>query len=321
MDPRTIPGLTVARIRAELAKLGVAPEPVRQALLRDRRATVRSLAEAPVAGRRRPARSAPADLLVHERRLWEGGLTRVAGVDEAGRGPLAGAVFGAAVVLPAGCRLPGVRDSKQLTGAEREALEPEIRKAAVAVGLASVDVDLIDRINILQASLKAMRMAVADLGVEPEHVLVDGRFTAGSPYPETAIVGGDGRSLSVAAASVIAKVSRDRYMIEMDRRYPGYGFAQHKGYGTPQHLAALRKLGPCPIHRRSFAGVEEARKECSPAYRHMIRAISLASRPDELRAVGQAIRDQANSVTDGELERLRRFYCRRRDRLERFAAR
>lgn len=313
MDPRTIPGLTVARIRAELAKLDAVPAAVLEALRHDRRATVRALAG-------RPARARPAaqpDLLVHERGLWGRGLTLVAGVDEAGRGPLAGPVCAAAVILPPGCELPGVRDSKHLTAEERQHLEPTIRQVATAVGVALVDVDLIDRINILQASLKAMRMAIALLGVEPERVLVDGNLTPGSPFPETALVGGDDRSLSIAAASIIAKVTRDRHMIEMDRRYPGYGFAQHKGYGTPQHRAALRKLGPCPIHRRSFAGVEETERKCSPAYRHMIRAISLSRSPEELREVGKAIRDQAEQITERERMHLRRLYRRQQARLKR----
>lgn len=199
--------------------------------------------------------------LSHERELWRKGLKLVAGVDEAGRGPLAGPVVAAAVVLPRGWsevglddRLRRLNDSKQLTEAQREeyylvlTTHPEIRWA-----VASADVEAIDRINILQATHRAMNLALEQLEPPPEHVLVDGRPVKSMRFPHTALVKGDARSYSIAGASVLAKVTRDRLMKELDRRYPGYGFAEHKGYGTPQHLAAIQALGPCPIHRRSFA--------------------------------------------------------------------
>jgi ribonuclease HII len=199
--------------------------------------------------------------LAHERELWQKGLTLVAGVDEAGRGPLAGPVVAAAVIFPCGwaeagldSRLRGLNDSKQLTEAQREQYysiltsHPDIRYA-----IGSADVEVIDRINILQATHRAMNQALAQLQPPPEHVLVDGRPVKSMPFPHTALVKGDARSYSIAGASVVAKVTRDRLMQELDRTYPGYGFAEHKGYGTPQHLAAIQALGPCPIHRRSFA--------------------------------------------------------------------
>jgi ribonuclease HII len=199
--------------------------------------------------------------LGHERDLWQKGLTVVAGVDEAGRGPLAGPVVAAAVVLPCGWsetgldgRLRGLNDSKQLTEAQREdyysvlTSHPEIRFAVVGV-----EVEVIDRINILQATHRAMNQALAQLQPPPEHVLVDGGPVKSMRFPHTALVKGDARSYSIAGASVLAKVTRDRLMRELDRLYPGYGFAEHKGYGTPKHLAAIQGLGPCPIHRRSFA--------------------------------------------------------------------
>jgi len=199
--------------------------------------------------------------LSHERELWRKGFKLVAGVDEAGRGPLAGPVFAAAVVLPCSwaeagldSRLRGLNDSKQLSETQREdyyailTSHPEIRHA-----IASAEVELIDRINILQATHRAMNQALAQLQPPPEHVLVDGRPVKSMPLPHTALVKGDARSYSIAGASILAKVTRDRLMREMDQLYPGYGFAEHKGYGTPQHLAAIRALGPCPIHRRSFA--------------------------------------------------------------------
>jgi ribonuclease HII len=199
--------------------------------------------------------------LAHERDLWQRGLTVVAGVDEAGRGPLAGPVVAAAVVLPCGWleagldgRLRGLNDSKQLTEAQREdyysvlTSHPDIRFA-----IANAEVEVIDRINILQATHRAMNQALAQLQPPPEHVLVDGRPVKSMRFPHTALVKGDARSYSIAGASVLAKVTRDRLMHELDRLYPGYGFAEHKGYGTPRHLAAIQALGPCPIHRRSFA--------------------------------------------------------------------
>ena len=200
--------------------------------------------------------------LSFERKLWQKGLNHVAGVDEAGRGPLAGPVVAAAVVLPnrwaeSGSfdeRLRDLNDSKLLTARQREGFfaiitsHPEIRYA-----VARVDVETIDRVNILQATHRAMNDALAQLQPEPQHVLVDGRPVKSLRFPQTALVRGDARSYSIAAASVLAKVTRDRLMFEYDRQWPAYGFARHKGYGTPQHLAALAQHGPCPIHRRSFA--------------------------------------------------------------------
>lgn len=196
-----------------------------------------------------------------EQELWQKGLSHVAGVDEAGRGPLAGPVLAAAVILPHAWvksgfdeRLCDLNDSKQLTKRQREEFfsiltaHPEIRFA-----IASVDVKTIDRVNILQATHRAMNDALAQLHPEPQHVLVDGRPVKSMRFPQTALVKGDARSYSIAAASVMAKVTRDRLMLEYDRQWPVYGFAEHKGYGTPQHLAALAEHGPCPIHRRSFA--------------------------------------------------------------------
>ncbi len=199
--------------------------------------------------------------LSYERELWQKGLKLVAGVDEAGCGPLAGPVVAAAVVFPGGwsetgldSRLRGLNDSKQLTEAQRERYYSVLTShTEIRWAVASVDVEMIDRINIYQAAHRAMNLALAQLQPLPEHVLVDGRPVKSMPFPHTALVQGDARSYSVAGASVVAKATRDRVMRELDRAYPGYGFAEHKGYGTPQHLAAIQALGPCPIHRRSFA--------------------------------------------------------------------
>ena len=200
--------------------------------------------------------------LSQERRLWQQGCCAVAGVDEVGIGPLAGPVVAAAVMFPAqqlasDTDIPatwpqGVRDSKTLTATARQRLDADIRRVARAIGLGLVEVEEIDRINIYQAGLKAMRLAVEGLDVAPQQVLIDGRQVPGLACPQTAFTKGDRDIFSIAAASIIAKVYRDRLMIELDARYPHYGFARHKGYGTAAHRAALREFGPCPVHRRSF---------------------------------------------------------------------
>lgn len=190
--------------------------------------------------------------LQYEHALHERGIRFVAGVDEAGRGPLAGPVVAAAVILPDGVSLPGVDDSKKLTAAKRDALYDVILASALATGTGIVGHEEIDRINILQATYRAMHLALAALRITPEHVLVDGNRFAGTGVPFTTIVDGDALSQSIAAASIIAKVTRDRLLCEYDRQYPGYGFARHKGYGTAQHRAAIIAHGPCPIHRRTF---------------------------------------------------------------------
>ncbi len=180
----------------------------------------------------------------------------VCGVDEAGRGPWAGPVSAGAVILdPA--RIPaGLNDSKKLTERARKALEPEIMASAFAWGVGFASVDEIDALNILQATGLAMRRAVEALKVRPVHALVDGNYRFVLPCPVTTVVGGDGKSLSIAAASILAKVARDRLMVEMDGVYPGYGFASHKGYHAASHVEALARLGPCAIHRRSWSPIK-----------------------------------------------------------------
>jgi len=204
-----------------------------------------------------------------ESALWGSNCLRVAGVDEAGRGPLAGPVVAAAVILPPtwlDSNLPkslrGLNDSKQLTHEQREFFftvltqSPEIQFA-----VCSIDSTIIDAINILQATHRAMNQALAQLTPPPGHVLVDGLHVKSIRFPQTAIVKGDARSYSIAAASVIAKVTRDRQAAEWHQQWPEYGFSAHKGYGTPQHLEAIRQYGPCPIHRRSFAPIRPQEKQ------------------------------------------------------------
>jgi len=190
-----------------------------------------------------------------ERAAWRRGLERVAGVDEAGRGPLAGPVVAAAVVLWPGRRIPGVDDSKRLTADEREEAFAQIERRAMAMAVGVVDAETIDRVNILEATRLAMGQALSALAVLPELVLTDWVALAGLPFPQRNLVRGDQRSATIAAASIVAKVTRDRLMDEADRAFPEYGFGRHKGYATEEHRRTLASLGPCPLHRRCFRGV------------------------------------------------------------------
>ena len=187
-------------------------------------------------------------------RQYEESCTYICGIDEAGRGPLAGPVVAAAVILPAGLVIPYVNDSKKLTEKRREALYPEILEKALSVGVGVVPAARIDEINILQATYEAMRQAIGQLSVRPDVLLNDAVRIPDVEIPQVPIIKGDAKSISIACASVIAKVTRDRMMKEYDAIYPEYGFAGHKGYGTAAHIAAIRQYGPSPIHRRTFIG-------------------------------------------------------------------
>lgn len=188
-----------------------------------------------------------------ERSHWAAGLRAVAGLDEAGRGCLAGPVVAAAVVLPPDVALPGLDDSKKLTAEVREALVPVIYREALAVGVGQCSPAEVDTLNVLWASMEAMRRAADDLALSPDVLLVDGNRTIPeAPWPQEAIVRGDAKSLSIAAASVVAKVTRDRLMVALDARFPVYGWARHKGYPTAAHYAAIAQHGPSPHHRRTF---------------------------------------------------------------------
>jgi ribonuclease HII len=193
-----------------------------------------------------------ATLLTRELALWATGIERIAGVDEVGVGPLAGPVVAAAVIFSPGGGVLGVDDSKKLTPDRRVALAAAIRERAVACAVAIVEPEEIDRINVYQASLAAMRRAVDGLSVRPQHVLVDARRIPGCDLPQEAVIRGDARCHAIAAASILAKTTRDALMRRYDDEFPGYGFGDHKGYGTEAHRNAIRRLGPCAIHRRSF---------------------------------------------------------------------
>jgi ribonuclease HII len=251
--------LEALRRRAREVRDGRARARLLRALRADARAGALALAARLERERREARREARrlGALFALRRRLWSEGRRLVAGVDEVGMGPLAGPVVAAAVVLPERVALPGLDDSKRLAPEVRARLAAEIREQALALALAEVWPEEIDRRNIYRAGLEAMRRAVLALPLAPDHVLVDARTIPDIAPSQTPLVGGDARDGSIAAASVVAKVHRDAIMIRLDGEFPGYGFAEHKGYATASHLAALRLRGPCPAHRRSFAPVSQ----------------------------------------------------------------
>ena len=197
------------------------------------------------------------DLWEYEKTALKNGFSRIAGIDEAGRGPLAGPVVSAAVILPDYFNIPGVNDSKKLTPKKRHQLYPKIYKQATAIGIGIIDSNEIDRINILRAALLSMAFAVANLFAKPDYLLIDGTFKIPFDLPQRPVTKGDQRSISIAAASIIAKETRDRLMKRYDEDYPQFEFAGHKGYPTKAHREAIKKFGICPIHRRTFKGVKE----------------------------------------------------------------
>lgn len=201
----------------------------------------------------------PEEEKIRQEKLWEienslkeKGFTYIAGVDEAGRGPLAGPVYAAAVILPEGAEISGINDSKKLSPKKREELFEKITEIAVSYAICSVDEKEIDEINILNATHKAMNMAVENLSQKPDYVIIDGNSIKGMEIAHETVVKGDAKSISIAAASILAKVARDRYIDKMGEVYPEYGFEKHKGYGTKAHTDAILKYGVCPIHRRTF---------------------------------------------------------------------
>jgi len=261
MRPSDIAGMSIAELRERfLGKGRPLPAECEEALRYDARAGARAVYEAVL--RRRFENRAEGQRLRHllryESALWEKGVSRIAGVDEAGMAPLAGPVVAAAVILPRQFRPRGIDDSKQVDAAMRTRLCAEIKAEALcwAVGIAAVEE--IDTINIYRAGLLAMRRAVEGLSLRPEHILIDARRLPEVAIPQDGIIHGDALSLTIAAASIIAKTTRDALMCEHDARHPGYGFARHKGYPTSEHFAAIERLGVCELHRRSFAPIRQA---------------------------------------------------------------
>jgi ribonuclease HII len=257
-EPR---GHTLAELRKRYVEQERSlPKALEAELRADARPGARAILEA-VERRRRATRAEGQrlrHLCRHEQELWQQGLVHVAGVDEAGMSPLAGPVVAAAAVLPVGYRRVGIDDSKKLSAEQREELVVHIKREAICYGVGVVEPDEIDRINIYRAGLLAMRRAVEALTITPEYLLIDARSLRELPIKQRGIIRGDAESISIAAASIIAKTTRDARMCELDRQYPGYGFAKHKGYPAKEHVAAIGRLGVLPIHRRSFAPVREA---------------------------------------------------------------
>jgi len=219
------------------------------------------------------------DAMLHfERLLWKAGITHIAGVDEVGMGPLAGPVVAAAVIFPPDTGIAGIDDSKALDAETRERLDAEIRARAAAVAVGVVEVEEIDRLNIYHAGLRAMQLALGGLAIVPQHVLVDSRTIPGVVQPQNSFNKGDGINFSIASASIVAKVYRDRLMTDLDAVYPGYGLARNKGYATAAHQDAIRSIGPSPIHRRSFDYIRELRGQyCDLYYELKARGAKLAS--------------------------------------------
>jgi ribonuclease HII len=250
-------------------------------------------------------------MLNFERVLWRSGVVRIAGVDEAGTGPLAGPVVAAAVVFPPDAEVAGVDDSKRLDAAERERLAAEIRATAAGVGVGLAEVAEIDRVNVYHAALIAMRRAVEALPHPPEHVLVDARTIPGLRVPQNAFCKGDGIDFSIAAASIIAKTHRDRLMADLDRAYPEYGFARHKGYGTAEHQLAIRTHGPCAIHRMSFPVIREICGEFSLPFYEIKRRLEGARSAEAVLAVETEIDTRREDIREEEHRRLRAMLQRR----------
>jgi len=244
-------------------------------------------------------------MLHFEQVLWRAGVEKIAGVDEVGLGPIAGPVVAAAVVFPPETKIDGIDDSKRIDVHSREELDVEIRRVALAVNVGVVEVDEIDRLNIYHAGIQAMRIAVLGLAEPPQHVLVDSRVIPDLPQPQNSFNRGDGLNFSIACASIVAKVYRDRLMLELDRTYPGYGFASHKGYCTVAHQRALREHGPCPIHRLSFGYINDLQGKNSESFYDLKTKVQQASSASELKVWEEQLREVRGLLSDNEYRKLR----------------
>lgn len=251
------------------------------------------------------------NMLNFERVLWRSGVCAIAGVDEVGVGPLAGPVIAAAVVFPPNTEIAGVDDSKQLAPEQRTQLAAAIRQKARAIGVGAADVGEIDRFNIYHAGLLAMRRAVEALTVAPEHLLVDARVIPAIAIPQNAFCKGDGINFSIAAASIIAKTHRDKLMEEYEKEYPGYGFAHHKGYSTPEHQKAIRDLGPCPIHRLSFQFIRELCGEFSELFYVLKQQLEAVDSSACLRVFESKLKERWSELDDNEQRKVRLMVSRR----------
>jgi ribonuclease HII len=250
-------------------------------------------------------------MLNFERVLWRAGVQHIAGVDEVGMGPLAGPVIAAAVVFPPHTELTGIDDSKKLDVEQRADAERRIRAAASGIAIGRAEVAEIDTINIYHAGLLAMRRAVESLPMRPQHVLVDARSIPGVDVPQNCFDKGDGLDFSIAAASIVAKVHRDRLMNELACEHPGYGFERHKGYCTPEHQDAIRRLGPSKVHRTSFTFLRELRGEYSALFYELKRRLDSAAASADLQAVDDELAASRGALSDTEQRKLRLVLARR----------
>ncbi len=245
------------------------------------------------------------DAMLHfERVLWKAGIVHIAGVDEVGMGPLAGPVVAAAVIFPPNTEIDGIDDSKALDEETRCRLDSLIRSKASGIGIGVLSVDDIDRLNIYWAGIRAMQLAVSLLPVSPQHILVDSRTIPDLSQPQNSFDKGDGINFSIAAASIVAKVYRDNLMMELDETFPGYGFADHKGYATPAHQAAIRRLGPCSIHRKSFDYIRELCGEYSAVFYALKNEGAGIVEREALDAWERRVRDSRDNLSAMELKKL-----------------
>jgi ribonuclease HII len=321
--------LSVSEIQATLSRRQTVGRQTALYLLRDPRAGVRALGERYLeqirAAERERARvrrllTNERELLESEARLRGERVAVVAGVDEAGMAPIAGPVVAAAVILPDGWIVDALDDSKQVDAATREALDREIRGVALAVGVGVVSERVIDRINIYQAGLLAMRIALSRVASPFDLALLDGRSPRTFPVPHRAVIGGDARVRSIAAASIVAKVARDRLLLDCHRRWPAYGFDSHKGYMTPQHVGALREHGLSPIHRLSFPRVWEVADAMGPLYRELCDRLAAADSAATLESAEFAFDSARASLHASEEKLLDRLLESRREALAELGA-
>jgi ribonuclease HII len=306
--------LSIEEIRERYARPHepVTPQALNK-LKRDPRHGVRQLYEALKKRYERDSaeRSRLDAMLNFERVLWRAGVQHIAGVDEVGMGPLAGPVIAAAVIFPPHTELHGVDDSKKLDLEQREDAERRIRAAATAISIGRAEVEEIDSVNIYHAGLLAMRRAIEALPVRPQHVLVDARSIPGVDVPQNCFNKGDGIDFSIAAASIVAKTHRDRIMDDLGRAHPEYGFERHKGYCTPEHQDAIRRLGPCAIHRKSFTFIRELRGEYSALFYDLKQRIAAAAAAAELQALDDAVGACRDALAEHEQRKLRLTLSRR----------
>ena len=303
---------TIEQLRAVVQRGRVSAQML-SALRRDERQGVRVLlaqVERQRAAERRERRRIDR-MLSRERALWRRGVRYVAGVDEVGVGPLAGPVVAAAVIFDVGDSLAGVDDSKRLDPDARKDLAAAIRERAAGVGIGCATVEEIDRINIYRAGVLAMRRAVEALPLAPQHLLVDARIIPDLPVPQRPIIRGDATCFSIAAASILAKTYRDELMVNLDRRYPQYGFRRHKGYATAEHQAAIRRYGPCELHRRSYTFLRELRGQYSPHFYELKERLTGLPAAAELRAIERELETHGAGLNGAERKKLRLLIARR----------